>query len=137
VANTVTVNVKENGPRNVQIHVFLQSDGVTGDLAGQVLLDPVVDLGMEPGQRLMLSRVDYNLAGFDAVLEFGSGGVTPNFKWVLVEGANNPQDFVKWGHIQDNSGMDGTGKLQLTTYGFTSTSDVGSMLVWLLKAGNV
>lgn len=133
MANTVAVKVLENGPRNAQVHVYLQSDGVTGDLVSQTLIDPVVTLGMPEGSRLSLNRIEYNFAGFSAVIEFGSGTVDPNFKWVLTAGANCPVNFSKWSHIKDDSGLDGNGKLQISTTGFTDVGDQGSILIWVIK----
>ena len=131
--NTVKVKVIENGPRNALILVYLQSDGVEGELVSQTLVDPVADLGMSPGARLRLGRVEYNLSGFDAVLSFGSGTVEPNFKWVITEGANAPVDFSDWCLLLDDSGIDGNEKLQISTVGFDNSADMGSILIRLIK----
>ena len=133
MANTVAVKFIENGDKNVLVHVYLKSDGVTGELTDQTLVDPVVDLGMLPGARLRLSRIEYNFSGFDCVLSFGSGTVDPNFKWVMTEGANAPVDFERWGRIYDDSGLDGNEKLQISTTWFTNSGDQGSMLIRLVK----
>lgn len=132
MSNTVKVKVLESGPRNFVLAVFLQSDGVTGELNAETLLDPV-DLGLTRKTRFSIQNIDYNFAGFDATLEFDSGSIDPNFKWALVEGANNPVDFSPYGGILDDSGIDGTGKLQITTSGFTSTQDFGSILIKLIR----
>lgn len=129
MANTVNVKITEGGfigSRNLIFNVFLQSDGVTGELNKYTIMDPVT-VGLTPKARFSLYEINYNLAGFDVVVEFDSGSVTPTLKWVLSEGANAPVDFKKVGGIRDDSGIDGTGKLQLTTYGFTSSQDVGSI----------
>lgn len=133
MANTVTVKLIENGERNVLVAVYLRSDGGTGELVNQTLIDPVVDLGMLPGARLRLARIEYNFSGFDAVLSFGSGTVTPNFKWVMTEGANAPVDFLPWGLLYDDSGLDGNEKLQISTTGFTNSADQGSILIRCIK----
>lgn len=133
MANTVAVKIVGNGPRNVLLHVYLASDGGTGDLTSTTLVDPVADLGMPVGSRLSLARLEYNFSGFDAVIEFDTGAVTPNFKWVLTEGANHPVDFQYWSTLVDDSGLDGTGKLQISTTGFTNIGAQGSMLIRLVK----
>lgn len=133
MANTVNVNIIENGDRNVLLHVYLKSDGVTGDLVNHVLVNPMVSLGMGRTDRLRLARIEYNYSGFDAVLSFGSGTSTPNYKWVCTEGANAPVDFMQWGLIFDNSGLDGTENLQISTTGFMNSNDQGSMMIRLVK----
>lgn len=129
--NTVNVKVIEGGfpgSRNLVFTVYMQSDGLSGDLNKYTLIDPVADLGLTKAARLGLVQIDYNLAGFDVIVEFDSGGVTPNQKWVLAEGPATPIDFSYIGCVKDDSGMDGTGKLQINTIGFTSTQDVGSIM---------
>lgn len=133
MANTVTVKIVESGARNLNIAVFLRSDGVTGELNNYTIIDPVVDLGLPSSTRLQLQTIDYNLGGFDAIVEFASGGVTPTYKWALIEGANNPVDFFPYGGLIDDSGVDGTGKIQLTTVGFTSSTDFGSIMMKIRK----
>lgn len=132
MANTVNIHLIENGEKNVLLHVYLKSDGASGELSNETLVTPA-ELGMLAGARFRLSRIEYNFSGFDAVLSFGSGGVTPNFKWVLTEGTNAPVDFERWGRIYDNSGMDGTAQLAITTTGFTNSADQGSLLIRLVK----
>lgn len=134
MANTLTTKIIENGPRNVILFIYLRSDGATGDFINQVVLDPQAELGMLRGQRLRFSNIQYNLAGFDAILEFDTGSVEKNPKWVLVEGANNPADFEKYGYLfDDSSALNGTGDVMITTSGFTSTADFGSILIRFVK----
>lgn len=131
--NTVTVKKLLDGSKNLMILVYLKSDGISGELVNQTLIDPVADLGLQSNARLLIQRIEYNFSGFDAVVEFDAGGVTPNFKWVLTEGANCPIDFEKWGGIKDDSGLDGTGKFQITTTGFTASTDQGSIVIFIRK----
>lgn len=125
--NTVLTTVIEKGERNLILAVYLASDGASGDLNKYVLLDPM-DFGFPYTARFELRRIDYNFAGFDASIEFDSGLPAPTFKWVLSEGANHPVDFMYCGGVRDTSGQDGTGKLMITTTGFTSAGDIGSIL---------
>lgn len=133
MANTVAVKLLLNGDRNAIVHVYLRSDGASGELTNQTLIDPVVTLGMPAGSRLRLCRVEYNFAGFDAVLQYESGGVDPVWKWVMTEGTNAPINMEQYGNLVDDSSVDGTGKLQITTTGFTASTDQGSMIFKLLK----
>ena len=113
--------------------IYLKSDGATGELVNLTLIDPVVDLGLPAKSRLTLDELTYNFAGFDASINFASGLIEPTFKWVLSEGTNHPVDFRTYGGLIDDSGLDGTGRLQITTTGFTSTVDQGSMLIKVRK----
>lgn len=131
MANVVQVKRLANGPLNLILAVYLKSDGLSGELDNEVLIDPA-DLGLKD-RRLRLRHLAYNIAGFDAVISFDAGGVNPNWKWVLSEGTNHPIDFGPFGNIKDDSGMDGTGKLQLSTTGFTSVNDQGSIMLALYK----
>lgn len=142
MANVVNIQLLENGPRNAMIAVYMRSDGATGDLASYPLLVPAAavaanpyagGLGMDKNARLRLGRVEYNFSGFDAVLSFGSGTIPPNYKWVLTEGANCPVDFTCWTNLFDNSGMDGTEILAISTTGFTNSNDQGSILIQVIK----
>ena len=132
MANTVNVQILESGPRNAMVLVYLRSDGATGELVNQTIVTRD-DLGMSSGSRMKIEEIGYNFAGFDCVLEFASGGVTPTYRWVLAEGSNTPMDFAPYGGLGDTSGMFGTGELQLTTTGFTSSTDQGSLLLKLRK----
>lgn len=132
MANTVKIKTLLSGPRHLLLAVYLASDGESGELVEFTLVDPV-DYGLPAKSRLRLTALEYSLAGFDAVLEFGSGGVIPNFKWVLSESSQHPVDLAPWGNLIDDSSLDGTGKLQITTTGFTSSTDQGSLLLALRK----
>ncbi|TFH46938.1 MAG: hypothetical protein E4H01_09145 [Lysobacterales bacterium] len=133
MANIVTTKLLLNGPRNAIVLVYLESDGATGELDKETLVDPVVDLGLLDGARISLEYVAYNFAGFDARLEFASGLVDNNRKWVLSEGTNHPIDLGRFGGLYDDSTVDGTGQLQITTIGFTSSTDMGSIMLQLRK----
>jgi len=133
MANVFNRKFLLNGPSTVIVSVYMKSDGATGELENQTLIDPVEDLGLKRTQRMSLEYIAYNFAGFDACIEFASGLVDPTFKWVISEGTNYPIDFGPFGRLLDDSGLDGTGKLQITTTGFTSIVDQGSMLIKVRK----
>lgn len=132
MANVVEKQILLNGPRHVIVAVYLKSDGASGDLSNYPILT-LADCGLKKPDRLRLQYIAYNFVGFDAVMQFGSGLVNPTWKWVLSEGTNAPIDFEPFGNIIDDSGMDGTGTLQLSTSGFTSLQDQGSILLQVRK----
>lgn len=132
MANILNIKTLLSGPRNLIIAVYMKSDGASGEFTNQTLIDPV-DFGLTSKDRFRLVRLDYSIAGFDAVLEYASGGVTPTFKWVLSESSQHPVDFACYGNLIDDSSMDGTGKVQITTTGFTASTDQGSLLLQVRK----
>jgi len=127
--NIVTVKTLLSGPRHIILAVYIRSDGATGDLEKETLVDPVADLGLKPGSRLTLECLVHNFSGFDACIEFESGLTSNNFKWVLSEGTDSEIDFAPFGGLIDDSGLDGTGKLQITTTGLSASTDQGSLLI--------
>lgn len=133
MANVVERQVLVDGPRKMVLAIYVKSDGASGDLNKQVLVTPA-DAGMDEDGRFAIVKVWYNFAGFDAILEFDAGGVSPNWKWVLTEGTNAPADFESIGGLQDDSNaLDRTGNLMLSTTGFTSSQDQGSLVLVLNK----
>ena len=133
MANIVERQILVDGPRKVVLAVYLKSDGATGELDKETLLD-LEDVDLEDGSRFSIQKICYNFAGFDAVIAFDAGVVTPNRKWVLTEGTNASVDFTPFGGLQDDSDeQDRTGTLQISTTGFTSSQDQGSIILLLNK----
>lgn len=132
MSTEVTKTVLLDGPRHSIIHFYLKGGGADGELTDYELLDPTVDLD-PPSDRLVIEHVLYDFAGFDATLEFDSGLPDSTMIWVLPEGSNNSVDFMPVGGFADRSGLDGTGKLLISTIGLTETTDQGSIILKLRK----
>ena len=133
MANTVDTTIVLDGPRHTIAQIFLQSDGSGQELNNFVLLDPVEDFGLKSTQRFTVEEILFNLAGFDAMVSFDTGLVDKNMIWVLPEGASNFVDFRPFGGFKDRSALDGTGKLLISTLGFTSVNSFGSLLLKVRK----
>lgn len=133
MANTVDTTVLLDGPRHLIMQIFLQSDGSATELDNFVLLDPVEDLGLQRGSRFSIDEILFNLAGFDATIAFDTGLIDKNMIWVLPEGASNYVDFRPFGGFKDRSSLDGTGKIVISTLGFTSVNSFGSLLLKVKK----
>ena len=129
MTHTVTITKILPGNHRSQFHVALISDGMSGELTDYVLVDPVVDLGIPASSRPAIEMIAYNFAGFDARIEFDTGLVDDQLIWVLPENGDSPVDFNPWGGLKDQSSLDGTGKIQLTTNGFGDAGDQGSILL--------
>ena len=143
MAHTVAVTKLLEGPRHVVLHVYFRSDGISSDLNQFTLLDPHSDDLIKPlfvgqGQKgkpgLVVEEIVYDFAGFDASLQFDSGLINDNYIWVLPEGSSEKVDFRPFGGFKDRSGTDGSGKLQITTFGLLSVGDQGSMILKLRLA---
>lgn len=133
MANIVDVTTLLDGPRHAIVQVYLQSDGSGNELEDHVLLDPVNDFGLTSDQRFSVEEILFNFTGFDATIQFDTGVITKNVIWVLPEGASNYVDFRPFGGFKDRSELDGTGKLQMNTLGFTSVNSFGSMVLKIRK----
>ncbi len=120
--NTVTLQVLEEGTKNTTVNAFLQADGIEGDQT-YVLASPPA------GKRFRLLKIDHNLSGFEAKIGFDSGLPDNNYVWAITGAANNSVSWKHTGGPKDNSGLDGTGDLILTTVGFTDAADVGAVCI--------
>lgn len=129
MANTVTITNILPGNHRSQYHIFLKSDGASGELTDEVLVDPVNDLGIDKASKIVIEQITYNFSGFDARIEFDNGLVDDNMMWVLPEGGDNHLDFNPWGGLKDFPGLDGSGAIQINTTGFTAAGDEGSILL--------
>lgn len=134
MANTVSIKKLLDGPRSAIFFVYVRNDGSSGELVDQVIIDPNSDLSpvMGSGMKLSIAKVWFSLAGFDIVLKFES---TPDVPvWVLPAGTNTSKaDFTEFGGLQDQSGIDATGKLLISTSGFSSSADQGSFIIKVNK----
>ena len=128
----ITVTKLLDGHRPV-IHIHLKSDGASPDLADEVIVDPA-DYGMSgPNRFFTIDNITSALAGFHASLKFNylaSG--TP--VWVLTEGSPPDIDFTYIGGLKDRSPtLDGTGKIMISTKGFSDSGDEGTIILRLKK----
>lgn len=116
------------------LHVYFKSDGISSDLKRFTLIDPHSDdlfKSMDSKPAFAVEEIVYDFAGFDASLQFDSGLINDNYIWVLPEGSSEKVDFRPFGGFADRSGVDGTGKLTITTFGLLSIGDQGSMILKL------
>ena len=135
MANTVTITKILDGARSAVFHIFIKSDGASGELTDQVLIDPAADLDPILGARpsLTIEQLWYDLSGFDARLEFDYL-VDDTAAWTLSGGNGVHMDFCHFGGLKDRSSvLDGTGKLMLTTNGLTAAGDNGTIIIKVQK----
>lgn len=133
MANIVTKTVILDSPKNAIVAVYMQSDGVEGELSSFVLVDPSTDFNDSPlGLRMSVLQVWHSFSWFDGLLTFAD---TQNYPaWQLTRDTINYSDFRYFGGIKDGSDMSGTGQLLLTTNGFSvQAGNVGTLIVEVRK----
>ena len=133
MAHTVTKRHIGGGNYRTWYHITLLSDGASGELSDQVLIDPVTDLTDKNGNPLtskarpFVESIEYNFAGFNAKLEF-EYLVSDNLVWVLGR-EQFYHDFLKYGGLLDPSAVDGTGKIMISTVDFGNAGSMGSIIL--------
>tara|TARA_R110000868_G_scaffold59182_6_gene181773 strand:+ start:516 stop:917 length:402 start_codon:yes stop_codon:yes gene_type:complete len=126
--------VKElDGDRHLIIRVFIKGDGVSNDLAGHTIMDPrTTPLPTLPGEPFAtIEEVWFDLDGFNIRLDFDDVVDPP--AWTLSQSASNYVDFRSMGGIADRSGLDGTGKLLLSTIGLDTEVKQGTIIIKMRK----
>ena len=138
MANVVNVWKIMDGVSHVTLHCFLKSDGASGEIINRVLLDPAVDLvpPMLRQQDLIVKQIWYESSNFNITLAFDQGATSWPF-WTLTAGAAVHHDWRFFGGIRDHSdtpfGMASTGKLLMSTTGFTNAFSSAAFVLWLEK----
>ena len=132
MSNRVVKTLLLDSSKSALLHVYLESDGVEGELSNFVLLDPKSDFANSPLKvQMAVTQVWYSFPWFDALLTFDD--LVPYPSWQLTRDAIGYHDFRYFGGIQDRSSIDTTGKLLLSTNGFTALGNVGTMVVEVRK----
>ena len=131
--HTVKITKLNDGPRHVVLHVYVKHDGISPDLIALPILDPTS--GISPAQAaepaFTLEQIWFDLDGFNMRLDFDDVVDPP--AWTISESAGNYVDFSCFGGIADRSGLDGTGKLLLSTSGFDAANKQGTLVIKLRK----
>lgn len=128
MANTVQKTILLQGNK-VLLHVYLQSDGVSGELVDEVLFDPQVDAvpPIPPGRDLNVEEIWYELSGFSGTFSFQ--GLTDWPFWVLAPGTAIHHDWKHFGGIKDHTPTNPTGRLLLNTSGFFNPGARGAFVL--------
>ena len=131
MANTVTITKLLDGPKHAIFHVYLASDGAAGELTDEVIIDPATAI-TPTASKLTIEEITYNLNGFDVRFEFDATADT--VAWVLTQLTTAGKVcFQEYGGIKDRSGAGSTGKIQITTTGFTASGDQGTFIIKVRK----
>lgn len=127
----IAITQIHDGPRNAVFHVAIEGDG-SGELTDAVLVDPTTfDPPLPASPSLVVERLQYDLSGFRAKLEFDYLA-SDTFLWAMSEGTYADADFCAFGGLKDRSATDGDGKILLTTTGL-GAGDIGVIVLSVRK----
>ena len=118
----------KKGSKGTIMHVYLESDGESGELDDYALLDQIGDPDFpetndfvpsrDPADKLRIMRVWYSSSWFDLELKFDA--LEKTTPWVLNRDGGGFHDFSYFGGLKDLSDPERFGKLLITTSGFES-----------------
>lgn len=132
MSNVVSKRVIIDGTKAV-VYIYLESDGVEGELTNYVLIDPRVDLATtwKEGGHMSVTQIWHSFSGFDALIKFADLNPVPS--WNLTSGSINYSDFRYFGGLIDVSGIDTGGKVLLSTRNFAPVGTIGTLVIELKK----
>lgn len=120
------------GPKRAVFHIFMNADG-TGELQDEIVIDPDVDF-IQPAPKpyaLTLMKVWYSHAIFDVTITFD--GVDQSPAWVTTPSTDTYTCFEYFGGIKARSIEQPTGKIMISTNGFTTPGSVGVLILEVKK----
>lgn len=133
MTHTVTITKLFEGQRHVTMHVYLACDGASGEITDQVIVNPTTFTPpLAAKATLAIEEIWYDFSGFGVRLEYDN--LVDTVIWTCTSGNGNHIDLREnLGGLADRSGLDGTGNLQFSTYGFDAVKKQGTMIVKLKK----
>lgn len=133
--SVITTRKVVEGLSNLVLHVYMESDGVSGELEDYILLAPAdLEPPLKPSPSLRIQRVWFSSVWFDLTLKFG--GIVPMPVWVLARDTGTEWDFTRFGGISDYNTVppaDKNGNLLISTNGFAAAGSQGSMVIEFRK----
>ena len=132
MSHTIQKNLIMDGPKSALLYIYMQSDGVEGELSNFVLVDPKTDFVQSPIKvQMSITQIWHSFSWFDGMITFDD--TVPYPSWVLTRDTVNYQDFRYFGGLKDRSSIDSTGKVLLSTNGFSNAGSVGTMVLEIRK----
>ncbi len=137
MANSVVMQTLMDGPRNTIIKVTGILD--TSDLSVTDLVDPATLSKMQPGSpinstptQLAIKSIDYDVEdGLEVRLWWDA---TADVLAAVLVGREDA-DYSSYGFLQNNAGAGKTGKIQISTEGWTTGNRSFTVIVHLIKQG--
>lgn len=140
MANSVVTQILADGPRNTIVKVTGLLD--TSDLAVQDLVDPAARSSMRPGGPVG-SNFNASQYAIKAIYWDVEDGLEVRLWWdatadvlakVLV--GREDMDYTQIGFLQNDAGAGKTGKVQISTEGWTAGTRSFTVIVHLIKQGS-
>ena len=133
MSHTVIPTIIVNGQRSAIVHFYIASDGISGELASAIIMEPSDLLGDSAKSKptYTILQIWKEFSGFDALLSFDAGDQVES--WLLAQNASNHIDFRYFGGLKDRSTADATGLLLLSTNGLSDPNSKGTMILELKK----
>jgi hypothetical protein len=148
MAHTIAKTIILDSSREAVVHYTLISDGTSGELNKQIILDPMTDLITLPYNQMDQSNFIkqqpsfsvlefwFNFQSFSALWQYDNG-VNPQTIWQLSQTSGDSHyDISSVTGIKDRTGLYGTGRMILTTQGFGSSSTFGENISFI-PTGNL
>jgi hypothetical protein len=138
MANQVQRTILVDSQRHAVVHIIIAADG-SGDITNEVMIDPNTDFQPATFQPISLA-VDQiwwdcsvaNGSSFTGRLLFEAP--SPFLVWALSQSpGDSHSDFRDFGGIKDKSGIDGTGRLLMSTTGFGDPTGFFSLILSVKK----
>lgn len=138
--STVQITQEQDGPSDTIVTVYLESDGSSGELVAQTILDPATllnpntnTIGLPKTNMFNIQEVYYFLDGFDVIVQFG--GDVPMKRLTLVPSVDSYVDFRRIGGLADKNPAQNNpnGKMQINTSGFASAGGFGTLIFKVRK----
>lgn len=131
MTNTVNITTLLDAKRHAIVHVYIKSDGVEGEVVDQIIIDPAT---LVPPQAAVakfdIEEIWWDFTGFGVRFEFNS---IPDYPIWTCNEQGSYVDMRSFGGLKDRSGMDGSGALQITTFGLDSANDQGTFVIKIRK----
>lgn len=131
MANTITVTKHLDGPRHAVFHVYLKGDGSAGEVTDQIIIDPaLLTPALTTKARFRIDDIKWSFStGLGVRFEYNSIPDSPI--WTCF--GSHHINFEDAGGLQDRSGLDGGGALQITTIGLDSAAKQGTFIIKITK----
>lgn len=139
MAHKIVKTALKKGSRSSILHVYLESDGESGELTDYELFaqqgDPDFpenndfDPNRSPSDKMRIMRVWYASSWFDLELKFDA--LEKTTPWVLNRDGAGYFDFTYFGGLPDFSDAERFGKLLVSTSGFAETGARATLVIEL------
>lgn len=138
MANSITTQLILDGPRNC----ILKVEGIldTSDLASQVILDPALVAGMDStgavkAQGFLIQRITYTVEDALECRLFWDATAPTRIEALTGRGIAK---FERFHGLPNNSGAGRTGKILLSTEGWSAAKILSfSLIIELIKQGTL